>query len=288
MSPFDVALVTCRRLPEPDPDAAPVGRALDAAGLSWSMLPWDDPDADVGAARATVFRSCWNYPSHAAAFDAWVRDAAAATTLLNPAPVVRWNIHKRYLLELEAAGVPATPTEVVPRGATSTLADLLARRGWSDVVVKPAISAGSWRTMRVGAHNAAAGQQHFTALVGAGDTLVQPYLASVEDHGERALVWIAGELSHAVRKTPRWHGEDELVSTEAMPISDAEAAVALAAIKVAQRRGDLLYARVDIAPDARGAPVVMELELVEPSLFFAQGPAETLERYVAGIAARLQ
>ncbi len=279
----DVALVTCRELPEPDPDAAPIGRALEAAGLSWTMLPWDDERADPGGATVSVFRSCWNYPEHADAFDAWVRDARDRTRLLNPADVVLWNLHKRYLLDLEAAGVPTTPTEVVARGARTGLGDVLRDRGWSDVVIKPAISAASWRTMRVGPDDRAAGEAWFADLVADGDTLVQPYLASVEHHGERALVWIGGELSHAVRKTPRWHGEDELVSTEAMPISDAEGDVARAAVAVARRRGDLVYARIDMAPDPAGQPVVMELELVEPSLFFPQGSADALRRYVAAI-----
>jgi hypothetical protein len=109
--------------------------------------------------------------------------------------------------------------------------------------------------------------------------LVQPYLDSVEGHGERALVWIDGELTHAVRKSPRFIGDAEQVSA-AVPIADEEAAVARAALAVAPT--PLLYARIDVARDEHGAPRVMELELVEPSLFFAQGPA-ALARLVAAL-----
>lgn len=279
----DVALITCETLPEPDPDAAPLAAALEAAGMTHTLLPWDAADADPGVASVAVFRSCWNYPWMVERFAQWLTVAGAATTLLNGLNVVRWNLHKRYLLDLATAGVPATPTEVVPPDSTETLGELLARREWDDVVVKPAVSAGSFRTLRCGAE----GHAHLADLLTAGDVLVQPYLRSVEGHGERALVWIDGHLSHAVRKTVRWQGEDESVSTEAMPISAAEAEVAAAAVAVAQARGDLLYARIDVAPDASGQPVVMELELIEPSLFFPQGGAQALERFVAGIRDRI-
>jgi hypothetical protein len=106
----------------------------------------------------------------------------------------------------------------------------------------------------------------------------------VEGHGERALVWIDGELTHAVRKSPRFEGQDETVSSEAMEISSAEAALALRTLGAVD--GPLLYARVDVALGPDGEPVVMELELVEPSLFFPQC-GHALERFVAGIRRRL-
>ena len=113
--------------------------------------------------------------------------------------------------------------------------------------------------------------------------LVQPYLTSVDGYGERALVWIDGEFTHAVRKSPRFAVDAEHVS-EALPISDAERAVGTAALAHIHDR--LLYARVDVVPGPTAAPLVMELELVEPSLFLLQSPP-ALERFVAGIRRRL-
>ena len=121
--------------------------------------------------------------------------------------------------------------------------------------------------------NLGEGEEHLASLLVERDVLVQPYLRSVQTYGERALVWIDGELCHAVRKNPRFQGEDENVSTEAMPISDAEARVAEEALEVVRGLGDLLYARIDMAPGPDGRPMIMELELVEPSLFFPQNPA---------------
>ncbi len=287
MTDIDLAVASCRVLPEPDPDAAPLAAALAKAGLRAEVLAWDDPEVDWSRARACVLRSTWNYPEHPQAFRRWCESCADQTQLWNPLSAVTWNLHKGYLLDLEAAGVPTTPTELVGEGSTESLASILARRAWDDVVVKPAVSAGSYCTQRVRAAEGEVegpGEAHLRALAARGDVLIQLYLQSVEDYGERALVWIDGELSHAVRKTVRWAGQDEQVS-EAQPISDAEAALAERALAVVE--GELLYARVDVAPGPDGPPLVMELELIEPSLFFPQRPA-ALERYVDGIVRRLQ
>lgn len=284
---MDVVLASCLHLPEPDFDSEPLERAIEARGMTVDVRGWDDPGARWDDARIVALRATWNYPEHPRAFAGWVAGVSKQTTLLNGPDVVRWNVHKKYLLDLEAAGVPTTPTEVLPHGAADTLAEVLERRHWTDVVVKPAVSAASFKTMHVTPERHAEGEAHLRSLLARRDVLIQPYLESVEGHGERALVWVDGELTHSVRKTPRWDGEDESVSTEAMPISDAEAAVAHRAVEAAQRHGDLLYARIDVAPDSDGTPVVMELELIEPSLFFPQGPA-ALTRYVDALERRLR
>ena len=282
--PIDVALASCRALPEPDADLPPLLSSLRAAGLTAGVLAWDDPHADFASACVTLLRSTWNYSEQPAAFLAWIDRVAAGSTLWNQGPTVHWNAHKSYLLDLEAKGVPVVPTHLVRRGATTTLAEVTRERGWSDVVVKPAVSGGSRATVRVTAPAREAGEAHLRALVAREDVLVQPYLTSVEGHGERAIVWIDGEPTHAVRKSPRFLGDAESVSA-AVAIEADEADVARLAVAAAP--GPLLYARIDLARDAAGSPRVMELELIEPSLFFAQAPA-ALDRYVAAVKRRLR
>lgn len=280
---IDVALASCARLPEPDPDAAPLLAALEAAGITAATLAWDVPASDFSRARLTLLRSTWNYPQHADAFLRWAERTAAVSALWNPLAIVRWNIHKAYLLELARRGVPVAPTELVPRGSARPLGSILAERGWRDVVVKPAVSAASRSTLRVRPGELDSGEAHLRALAAERDTVVQCYLPAVEDHGERAVVWIEGVVTHAVRKSPRFAGEDEHVSAIAeIPAAEAE----LARLAVAAAGGDPLYARVDMAPGGDGRPCVMELELIEPSLFFAHGPV-ALERLVAGLRRRL-
>ena len=283
MGQIDVALASCQVLPKPDRDEAPLLGALRAAGLRAETLAWDDPAADFSSARLTLLRATWNYTEHPERFDAWLARTAATSALWNPLSVLRWNMHKGYLLELARAGVPVTPTHLVPRGSAERLADVAAARGWSDVVVKPAVSAGSRLTLRAGAATEL-GEAHLRAIVAQKDALVQPYLPSVEGHGERALVFVDGTLTHAVRKARRFVGDAESV-TGPVEVSEDEAALAGAALAAAP--GPVLYARVDVAPDPDGRPVLMELELIAPSLFLARGP-RAVERLVEAIGRRLR
>jgi hypothetical protein len=232
----------------------------------------------------SVLRSAWNYARHHQAFLEWAEHAAAVSTLWNPLPIVRWNSHKRYLLDLERNGVPIAPTLLISRGSRASVARILAERGWRAAVLKPAVSAASFMTLRCDQETLEAGEAHLERLLAERDALVQEYLPSVEGYGERALIWVDGELTHAVRKSPRFAGEAEDVSAEAVPITAAEAALARQALAAVEQ--PLLYARIDVAPGSGGLPVVMELELIEPSLFFTQGPA-ALDRFVVAIRQRL-
>lgn len=272
-------IATCLTLPEPDPDVAPLEEALRAAGVAFEWLAWDDPRADWSSPRPTVLRSTWNYVHDRDGFLAWCERVAATGPFWNPPDVVRENTDKRYLLDLAARGVPVCPTALVPRGA----APAVASRGWDRVVVKPAIGAGSFGVRVFDAARFDEAEAHATALAARGDVLIQPYLASVDGHGERSVVWIDGEPSHEIRKAPRFAGDAESV-TGPYPIAREERAVVEAAIAPWADR--ILYGRVDLARDDAGRPVVMELELAEPSLFFARGPGSAA-RFVAGLRRRL-
>ncbi len=270
-----IRIATCRTLPEVDGDAAPLAAAFAAAGVEAELLAWDDPSVDWDAPAPTLLRSTWNYALHHDAFVAWLARVAAAGPLWNPLPIVRDNLDKRYLMALASRGVPVVPTTLVEAGGE--LPEQPAR-----FVIKPTIGAGSLnaRVFRAGDPEA---HGHLDKLARSGGALVQPYLDSVDDHGERSLVWIDGELSHAIRKAPRFSGDSEQV-TGPFPITAEERAVAEAAL--APLASQLLYARIDLARDAHGQPRVMELELVEPSLFFSRGPGSA-DRFVRGLLRRL-
>jgi glutathione synthase/RimK-type ligase-like ATP-grasp enzyme len=255
--------------------------ALAAAGVRAEVRAWDDPGADWASARACLLRSTWNYVRHYPEFLAWIDRCAAGTRLWNPAPVVRWNSHKGYLTELGARGLPVVPTRLVRRGERARLEALAA--DWPALVVKPAVGAGSFQALRVSRAELARGQAHLDANLPERDMLVQPYFPGVEAHGERALVWIDGAFTHEVRKSPRFAGDGADISA-ALPVGAEEQAVAEQILAAAP--GPLLYARVDLVRDGDGRPHLMELELVEPSLFidrFAPGA----RRLAQAIARRL-
>ncbi len=262
--PLDVVLVTASRLPRPDEGDGPLRAALAAEGLKADTRAWDDPTVDWASTRAAVIRSTWNYVQNHDAYLAWLDRCAAATDLWNPLPILRWNSHKRYLVELAGRGLPVVPTKLATAG--SRLSDLAG--DWSDVVIKPAVSAGSFQTIRVSRDRFDEGQRHLDQANR--DMLVQPYLDSVDGYGERACVWIDGAFTHAVRKTARFAGDLQRVS-EAVPVADDERA--LGERIIAAVPGRLLYARVDLARDSEGRPCLMELELIEPSLFLDRSEA---------------
>jgi hypothetical protein len=270
-----IRLATCMDLPEPDEDEGPLLAALAEAGVEARMAAWDDPEEDWDAAIPTVIRSTWNYIRDLPAFLDWVDRAARAAPLWNPPEIVWPNAHKSYLAELARRGHAVVPTSFFTHGRPAVLppADV-------DLVIKPAVSAGSFRTRRFTPAQRGEAQAFLDQLVAGRDAMVQPYVASVEAYGERALVWIDGELTHAVRKTPRFLDDAEQVS-EALPIAADERALAEAVL--APHAARLLYGRVDVARGDDGRPMVMELELIEPSLFVARHPP-AMARLVAALA----
>ena len=269
-----------------DFDEVPLGQALAQQGVEAKVLAWDRPEDQAGfaGARLCVLRSTWNYVQNHARFLSWIDWCAGVTQLWNPAPIVAWNSHKQYLLELQSRGIPVVPTRLMRQGRVpgAELPDALSQ--WGQVVIKPAISAGSFATILVDAAAAGVGQAHLAALLPDRDMLLQRYEPSVNQHGERSLIWIDGALCHAIRKSPRFAGQSENVSTQAVPIADDERA--LSEQILAQVPAPLLYARIDLVRDPAGRPQLMELELIEPSLFFAQSPAAAA-RLATAIAARL-
>lgn len=285
--PVHVALVTWRELPDLDPDDRPLAAALRERGLEVAIVPWDDATFDWSTARLAVLRNPWDYFHRRDEFLAWGQRVEAVTRLENPLAVVRWNLHKGYLTELADRGAPIVPTTLVPRGESFDVARHAAAHAWEGVVVKPAVSADSWETHVVPAHRIEVAQGHLDRLAAERDVLVQPFLGSVEDHGERCLVFLDGRFSHAVRKNSitrggRWAGLPEGTPVTAEPAEREAAERVLAASGL----GPLLYARVDLVRDGNGEPCLLELELAEPTLFLADAPAG-LARMTEAIVGRL-
>ena len=254
-----------------DEDLPSATAALADRGLRVDVVRWDDGTVDWGGFDLVVVRSCWDYTWRLEEFLGW---AEGVPRLANPAPVLRWNADKHYLRELAAAGCPVVPTTWDPASAD----DLPPADEW---VVKPSVSAGSRDTARWS--SPADALAHAGELRAAGRTaMVQPYLDAVDVAGETALLHFGGAFSHAVQKGPlllRGEGVDqdrmgreEVRPVDARPDQLAVAAAALAAVPAAVgTAGPLLYARVDVVDGPAGRPVLLELELVEPSLFLPHG-----------------
>ncbi|MFD3468994.1 RimK family alpha-L-glutamate ligase [Streptomyces sp. NPDC058682] len=282
-----VAVVTSKGGADQDADLPLLLTALRAAGLSARAVAWDADTPRWEGYDLAVIRSTWDYADRLAEFLAWADATAGVTRLWNPAPLVRWNSDKRYLLELAARGVPIVPTRVVEPDGVCDAADFDGPHG---VVVKPAVSSGARDTARYEPDRRADAERHARMLLDQGRTaIVQPYLPLVEE-GERALVFFGGTFSHAIRKQALLT-EAGLIDNFRVPHpgaapyqpSEAELRTARAALAAVPAPGDLLFARVDLALNGAREPVVMELELIEPNLFLSINP-QGLERFAEAVA----
>ncbi|MET0225269.1 MAG: hypothetical protein ABW187_02395 [Dokdonella sp.] len=282
-----IALVTAAAARDLDDDLGPRAAALDAAGLAFDIVAWDDRAVDWSRYALAVLRSTWDYTQRLPEFLAWLTQTATQTELLNPLEVVRWNTDKHYLAALERAGVAIVPSAFAEAGedAGAALAGFLETYAQArELVVKPAVGAGSRDARRHAREDRTATLDHLDALLCSGRSAVlQPYLERVDAQGETALIYVDGVFSHAIRKGPllrRGDGPtDALFAAEDITprlASEAERALAQRAVAAIPFAAPLAYARVDLIHDADGMPRLLELELAEPSLFFAHGEGSAL------------
>ncbi len=292
----NIALVTARAARGLDEDEPPLNMALQKAGCTVQIAEWDDPQVDWASFDVALLRSAWDYAERVSEFLSWVERTSRLTHVLNPPAVVRWNTDKHYLAQLAGAGVSVVPSTFIEPGedAEKAIQKFLASQGHAEMVVKPAVGAGSRDAERHRRSNQQIAVAHARRLLSANrSVLVQPYLERVDRDGETALMYFEGQFSHAIRKgpllpaggaatsglfaaetiTPRVPGADELRVAER----------AIAAVPL----GVPLYARVDLIRDEKGAPCVLELEMTEPSLFFSHA-AESAERFAGAVLRWLQ
>ncbi|MFO0748767.1 MAG: hypothetical protein U1F43_24350 [Myxococcota bacterium] len=275
-----IALASCDPMPFVVDDEVALVEALLARGVEVVRPAWD-ADFDWSGCAAVLIRTTWDYHTRAAEFVAWCERAAAVTRLFHGPAIVRWNIDKRYLAALEEGGVRLAPTLWLMPG--DPLPERLPAAFAGRAFMKPVVGANAFATLRLeaGADDAerraaieAFRREHPTL-----GFMLQPYLASVEVHGELSAIVIGGRVAHAIRKVPAagdyrvqedWGARDEAYAMPDEEVALAERAVARASALVGE---PLLYARVDFLRDADGQLVLNELEAIEPALFLRHGPA---------------
>ena len=286
--PPRVGLVTYDALPHLHEDDVPLARALEGLGVRARPVVWSDPAVDWASFDALVMRTPWDYFERAAAFRPWLDARIASGVLLcNAGDVLAWNYDKRYLLDLEAAGVPLVPTVLVGRGEPADVAALARARGWDEIVIKPTISGGAYRTHRLRAADAGAFAREIEEVLADRGLLVQPFLPEILSGGELSLLFFDGVYSHAVRKRPR-PGDYRVQfqfggTTEPAEVDPALVAQARACVLAAPSLP--VYARVDgVVQDGRF--LLMELGVFEPLMFLAAHP-EAPGRFARAVQGRL-
>ncbi|MGZ3527995.1 MAG: ATP-grasp domain-containing protein [Vulcanimicrobiaceae bacterium] len=288
-----IGFVTCSQLGGITPDDELFAAALADAGVRVRSVPWDcgEPPQDL---EALVLRSPWNYHLTPELFLAWVDTASDSALVCNSPTIVRWNSHKGYLFDLQQAGVPIAPTVLCKKHEVSDLRAITGERNWNQVVVKPAISASSFMTRIIGlpaqaVHSngdlqgrvAEDGQDLLESILETRDALVQPFMPEIFERGERCLIFIDGQYSHAVQKAPFTNapGGGRPVIAEPQEIQIGQRALSVLTETP-------LYARVDLLRGTDGVDRLMELELIDPELYM-RFDSESPRRFALALKRRL-
>jgi glutathione synthase/RimK-type ligase-like ATP-grasp enzyme len=268
-----IAIATCSGYADLKVDDELLREALGDRGCEAASVVWDERGADWSGFDLCLVRSTWDYYEKYPEFLAWTRAVEAATALRNPAELIAWNSEKTYLRELAEAGVPTVPTLWLERGSGVDLEGELAARGWDQAVIKPVVDLGAKNLHRVRT-GSGQGQGALEAVLARREAMVQPFLPSLEAEGELSLIYLDGELSHAVRKRPA-AGDFRVQSIWGGTMAPAEAEphhVEVAQRALSQLDETPLYARVDLVTDLDGNPALIELELIEPNLYLTTHP----------------
>ncbi|RSK37414.1 ATP-grasp domain-containing protein [Hymenobacter metallilatus] len=287
---MNIALVTCESLaqyaaPNVDDEDSLLTRYLREQGHSVEPRVWSNPAVDWLRYDVVVVKSPWDYFDRVAEFYQWLdRMQQLGVRMLNPAATIRWNADKKYLLEMEQAGVRIVPTRLLPRGQAVDAAALLSDMGPDRLVIKPAVSGGAKNTFILTPSEAVQRQPYLTELLQHEDFLAQPFLPRIQEEGEWSLLYFGGQYSHCVLKTPKagdfrvQHYLGGGIEPQPAPSHLRRAADAI----VAQFAPGCLYARVD-GLDQNGELLLMELELIEPFLYLEAGGPAAYARYEAAL-----
>lgn len=278
---MDIALITYDGLPDLDPDDGLFRDELVKRGHKVHACIWDDKSIDWSKFDVSIMRSAWDYHLKKNQFFAWMESISKQTKLFNPLEVMKWSSHKSYLKQLAAAGLPIVETHWIEKGSSAN--GVFDSLNWQKAIVKPAVGLATFGVKKLSLDDSANGkeanikaaEEHANNLARTEDVMIQPYLSSVEDYGERALIFLNGKYSHTIRKSSFQHlAPGGHAGETSVPSDETEVVAAQNVIDFLSQKP--LYARVDLVRDFENQPVILELELVEPSLFLSFHPPAVL------------
>ncbi len=265
-----------------------VVEALEKEGLKPTRLAWDDKNFDWNNTKAVLFRSTWDYFDRFDEFSQWMEKVSRQTQLINSEKIIRWNIDKHYLQDLENMGVHTLPTVFIEKDSTTSLEQLLKETRWNKCILKPCISGGARHTYKIDPENMDQYEGIFQELIHNEAMMLQPFIKNIVEKGEISLVILNGKYSHAVLKKAKpgdfrvqddWGGSVHDYDPDPDEISFAELAVKNCVESP-------VYARVDMVKDNEGKLAIVELELIEPELWFrknikaAPTLAKAIKKYI--------
>ena len=280
MKIYDVVILTQKSFYEPenptwyDKQAIQednyVKKALEKKGLKVIRTYWDNPDFDFSTAKITLFRTIWDYFHRFEEFSKWLDETKDKTTFINSPELIRWNIDKHYLQDLDKKGINIPNTIFIKKGDKRSLSDLQKQSNWNRIILKPAISGAGRHTYKLTLRNIDEYEQIYKELIDKEDMLFQEFQESITDKGEIAFMIFNGKFSHAILKKAKkgdFRVQDDFGGT-VHQYKPSEKEILFAEKVVSTCNPMPLYARVDIVQDNNNKPSIGELELIEPELWF--------------------
>lgn len=253
--------------------------ALEKLGLKVSRKSWDDPNFDWSSTSFAIFRTTWDYFDRYPEFSVWLDHVSKLTTLLNSEKLIRWNIDKHYMKDLQNEGVHICETYFIEQGESASLSELVNRHHLTDFVIKPCISGGSRHTYKIHRENRHEYEELFSKLISEEAMMLQPFQQNIVDRGEISIMVMNGKYTHAILKVAKegdFRVQDDFGgSVYDYTPSPEEIKYAENAVKSCIEMP--IYARVDVFLDNQNKLALAELELIEPELWFRNHPEAALE-----------
>ena len=249
--------------------------ALEAKGLKVYRTNWDNPDFDWSSTKYVLFRAIWDYFDRFPEFSKWLEEVSQKTKLINPAEQIIWNMDKHYLADLEKAGVNIVKTNFVEIGDTRTLKQAIVDSGWEDVILKPAVSGAARHTYKIKQGEADQHEAIFAALIAEEAMLIQPFLKNITTKGEVSFMVFGGKYSHAVLKKAK-AGDFRVQDDHGGTLHEYEASpqeIEFVQNVMAKCKTVPVYGRVDVTWDNDDNLALVELEIIEPELWFRKSTA---------------
>ena len=251
-----------------------VVNALKNEGLQVLRLAWDDPEFNWSSSKYILFRTTWDYFDRFREFSTWLSHVSKKTQLLNSEKLIRWNIDKHYLLDLDHRGIHITKSYFLEKGTRSTLKEIHKKLNWEETVLKPCISGAARHTYRLDKHNIEAHETVFRELISNEAMILQPFQRNIVLQGEISLMVIDGKFTHAVLKIAKkgdFRVQDDF-GGKLKPYIATKEEIEFAENAVSACIEPPIYARVDVFTDNDGILALSELELIEPELWFRNNP----------------
>ncbi|OEK03607.1 hypothetical protein BFP97_19715 [Roseivirga sp. 4D4] len=251
-----------------------VMEALQAKGYRVSRKSWSDPEFDWSNTKAIIFRTTWDYFDRFEEWKSWLAHTSKLTQMINSYELIEWNMDKHYLGDLEKQGINIPPTRYIEIGEETSLAQLTSETGWKDCILKPCISGAARHTYKLNADNLNDHEAILQELIAKEAMMLQPFQKNIVEKGEVSLMVMGGTFTHAVLKVAKpgdFRVQDDFGGTvQLYDPSQEEIAFAEKVVKACDPQPT--YARVDIIRDNNDQLALIELELIEPELWFRLYP----------------